>query len=564
MNCANSSLSRPPTTAHRPLPTALLIILLLAVAPFFLNLGASSLWDSNEAFYTETPRVMIESGDFLNPSFNGNPRFNKPPLSYWIVAAFYKIFGVSESSERLAIALGAIALIAAVFVIAKTVYTVEAGLFAAIALAASPRFLMFSRRIIIDVYIALFMALVLMFFLMAEKYPHRRRTYLALMYASVGLGVMTKGPIAAALPALAFLVYLAAFKKLSRLREMMLPLGALIVALIVLPWYVAVYEQHGWGYIESFIFKDNFSRFTEPVWGPRRGVFFYLPVMLGDLFPWSLFLIIAAWLAFRRISMPSSQDESRERGALLGIWVAVIVVFFSLSRNKEDLYILPAYSAASAIIGGLLARFGERRLLVRTATAIIAALIAILGAIVIYLSSQPVSPFRLSGATAIGWAAAAGGSIAIALIVSRKDFAAVATTALAVIVANYFFVLAVLPDFERFKPARQFCEIIKNRADSDAMAGYFRLASPSMAFYLRRPVFEYYDEEELIRTLSSEREVYCLMTQEDYTRVKDALPESYVLATCPLFQVKLKSIFERKEFPQAVLVSNRDRSSDER
>lgn len=558
MDSVTSALHRPLTPAPRSLTPALLIIVLLAVAPFFLGLGASSLWDSNEAFYAETPRVMIESGDFLNPSFNGNPRFNKPPLSYWIVASFYKLFGVSEAIERLAIAFGSLALIAAIFVIGKTVYSVEAGLFAAIALAASPRFLMFSRRIIIDVYVALFMALTLMFFLMAEKYPHRRRIYLALMYASVGLGVMTKGPVAAALPALAFLVYLAAFKKLSRIREMMLPMGALIVALIVLPWYAAIYQQHGWSYIESFIIKDNLSRFTDPVWGPRRGVFFYIPVLIGDLFPWSIFFIAAVWLAIKRKFKSVPDDESRHRGALLGIWVAVIVVFFSVSSNKEDLYILPCYCGASAIIGGLLARLTDLRLLVRTATATIAALTLIIGAAVIYLSNNSMATFSLAGATAIGAAMAVGGLMAIAFIGFKKDFAAVATTALAVIVSNYFFVLATLPDFERFKPARQFCEIIKSRAGDDAMAGYYRFASPSMAFYLRRPVFEYYKEEELIEAFSSGREIYCLMTEEDYARVKEALPESYVLATCPLFQVKLKSIFERKEFPQAVLVSNRD------
>ncbi|MEW6211325.1 MAG: glycosyltransferase family 39 protein [Acidobacteriota bacterium] len=544
-----------------PLSTrALLVVCFLAAAPYFLGLGASSLWDSNEAFYAETPRVMIESGDYLSPSFNGNPRFNKPPLSYWIVASFYHLFGVSEAAERLAIAMGAIALIASIFVIGKTVYTVEAGLFAAMALAASPRFLMFSRRIMIDVYLALFMSLTLMFFLLAEKHPQRRRVYLALMYASAGLGVMTKGPVAILLPALAFLIYLAAFKKLSRLREMMLPLGALIVALIVLPWYVAVYKTHGWGYIESFIIRDNLSRFAEPTWGPRRGVFFYLPVIIGDLFPWSIFFIASAWLTIKQKFRPD--DESRPQGALLGIWAAVIVIFFSLSRNKEDLYILPAYAAVSAIIGGLLARRIERRRLVQTATAILAALIAIIGAAIIYLFNPSSSPLRLAGAIAVGAVLSAGGVTALALTVFKKDFAAVATTAISMIVANYFFALAALPDFEKFKPARQFSEIIKSRAGGDALAGYYKLASPSMAFYLRRPVFEYYREEELIAAFASGKDVYCLMTEEDYFRVKAALPESYVLATCPLFQVKLKSIFERKELPQAVLVSNRDSSSD--
>src|SRR5215216_15451 len=177
------------------------------------------------------------------------------------------------------------------FGLGRVAYSEQAGLFAAISLAVAPRFLMFSRRIIIDVYVAMFMGAALLFFLLAERHPHRRKAYLALMYVAVGMGVMTKGPVAALLPALVFIIYFAIHRKLGALREMMLPAGILIVGAIVLPWYMAIYAEHGWQYIEMFILKDNLSRYTEPVWGPRRGFFFYLPVIIGDMFPWSLFLI---------------------------------------------------------------------------------------------------------------------------------------------------------------------------------------------------------------------------------------------------------------------------------
>ena len=71
----------------------LIVVLAFAATPYFLKLGASSLWDSNEAFYAETPREMIEAHDYINPTFNYRPRLNKPPISYWIVAPFYLVFG---------------------------------------------------------------------------------------------------------------------------------------------------------------------------------------------------------------------------------------------------------------------------------------------------------------------------------------------------------------------------------------------------------------------------------------------------------------------------------------
>src|ERR1044072_9965758 len=118
----------------------LIVILVFAAAPYFIRLGASSLWDSNEAFYAETPREMIESGDYINPTFNYQPRFNKPPLCYWIVALFYKLFGASESVERVTIALAAIAMIATASALGSAIFSFEAGLLAAVGLAAAPRF----------------------------------------------------------------------------------------------------------------------------------------------------------------------------------------------------------------------------------------------------------------------------------------------------------------------------------------------------------------------------------------------------------------------------------------
>ncbi len=146
-----------------------------AVAPYFMNLGATSIIDANEAFYTETPREMIEAGDYLNPSFNYEPRFNKPPLSYWMVAAAYQALGQSLASARLPIAMGAMVMLATVFLLGRSAFSTRAGVIAALSLAATPRLLLFSRRIIIDVYTAMFVGLTLLFFVLAETEPRRRR-----------------------------------------------------------------------------------------------------------------------------------------------------------------------------------------------------------------------------------------------------------------------------------------------------------------------------------------------------------------------------------------------------
>ncbi len=556
-------------TSHPPMNkllthkrAALMIILVLAAAPYFTRLGASSLWDSNEAFYAETPREMIESGDYINPSFNYQPRFNKPPLCYWIVALFYKIFGASEAVERLTIALAAMIMIATAFALGRELFSVQAGLLAAIGLAIAPRFLMFSRRIMIDVYLAMFMSVALLFFVLAENRPQKRRLYLALMYASVGLGIMTKGPVAAVLPAASFVIYLAINHRLRAWREMMLPAGLLIIACIVLPWYVAVHAEHGWSYIETFILKDNLSRFTEPVWGPRRSLFFYIPVLLGDMFPWSLFLIPFIWQAARDRINPENENTQKKdnRWMLLLIWVAVIVIFYSLSRNKEDLYILPIYPAVAALVGGLLARFiaSNQLAAVRWTAVTLGAVIALAGAGVLYLFGPSSEPYRFDGASAVGVVAVMGGLATIVAAMIKQRFAAIIASALALIALNWIFVLWTLPGFERFKPVRPFSQIIASRAGADSLVGYYRIASPSMVFYLRRQVFEYYRQEELEQALVSGKEVYCLIAAEDYETIRHALPvPTYILASHPMFQVKLKSILNKVEPPRLMLISNR-------
>ena len=240
---------------------------------------------------------------------------NKPVLSYWNVAASYHLFGVSEWSERLPIAIGGLVIIATAFALGRLLGGTTAGLLAALVLATSPRLLLLARRIIIDIHITMWTGLVLLFFALSESASERRRLYLCLMYVAAGFGVLTKGPVAVFLPALVFFIYLASQKRLGDLRHMMLPTGAIISLAIVVPWYYFLYREHGWEYIGAFIFGENLGRYAEAVGEQSRGLLFYIPVMLADLFPWSLMIPLALWWAAR--------DGRHDRVArLLVIWIA--------------------------------------------------------------------------------------------------------------------------------------------------------------------------------------------------------------------------------------------------
>ena len=534
--------------------TLLAALLLAAVAPYFLNLGVSSIWDANEAFYAQTPREMIETGDYVTPSFNFQLRMNKPVLSYWNVAASYRVFGISEWSERLPIALGAFVIIGTAFGLGRLLSGTSGGLLAALVLATSPRLLLLARRIIIDIHITMWMGLVLLCFALAETRPQRRRLYLCLMYVAAGFGVLTKGPVAVFLPAVAFFIYLASQKRLGDLRHMLLPTGAVISLAIVVPWYYLLYREHGWEYIGSFIFGENLGRYAEAVGEQSRGLLFYIPVMLADLFPWSLMIPLALWWAIR--------CHRRDRVArLLLVWIAVVVVFFSLSGTKEDLYILPIVTAEAALIGAMLATAVEDVAAIRPiawSAAATAVLLLTTGSGALWFFAI-VRRYALEGAAFVGAVAAVGGAVALVWLLRRNLLASVATIVTSLAVIAWCVVLCTLPDIERYKPVKPFSDIIRSRASIGAIVGSYRFSLPSMVFYLHRPVMEVVLPDHLRAVFYSSSDVYFIMAEDEYDSVKDRLPvDTYVLARQQMFDLKPRNFLAGSELPRFVLVSNRD------
>ncbi len=542
---------------------ALLVSLLaLAVVPYFVGLADSSIWDANEAFYAETPREMIEHGDWINPSFNYLPRFNKPVLSYWIVGAFYKMFGVSVGAERLPMAIAAVLMTLAAFLIARATTSTDAGLWAAIAIASSPRVLMFARRIFIDVYVTMFMALTLMFFVLAERRPQKRKTFLLLMYVAMGLGTLTKGPVAIVLPAAAFgawLIWEGRLRDISRLRPFV---GALIVFAIVAPWYIALYMQHGWTYIIGFFWGENVARYTDAV-APQRGLLFYPPVVLGDMFPWSLALVPAAVVMWW---MRSTNGRTAIM-ALLWSWIIVIVGFFSLSKTKQDLYVFPIVVAVAALAGDALAHAdapsgdaADARYArwVRWVLVLAGALLVGLGIFVARMFTGGGSVYELQGVLAVTAIAVIGGACTVALGAVRRSAAAAIAVAVTMIALNYVFVIRALPSFERYKPVPPMSAEIHARASRDAVVLHYNVALPSMVFYLQRHVDQIFEDPQIVVDEAKKaREFYLVTRASDYQWLRHELPPTCVLSRQLLFDVKLKNVLARQPLPELLLVTNR-------
>jgi 4-amino-4-deoxy-L-arabinose transferase-like glycosyltransferase len=411
---------------------------------------------------------------------------------------------------------------------------------------------MFARRIFIDIWITAFLSLTLVFFALSERYPARRRQFLVLMYVSIGLGVLTKGPVAMALPALAFALYLGVRGEWKRVTDMMIPLGLVIVTLIVAPWYAALYHEHGWTYIKSFLIGENVDRFLSGA-GVRqyRGPWFYLPIVLSDSFPLSLLLPCAAVMAWKR----RTRIET-----LLWCWIAAIVGFFSLSAGKQDLYIFPIVSAVAAL-GGLAIERGladARWTKWLSATLITAgALLAIAGGAILYLFETAARVYALDAAAIVGAVGLAGGVLTLFFGTARRSAAALSLLA-AVIAVNWAFVLGVLPEFERYKPVPEFSQTLRERLQPGDLVAHYQVSLPSMVYYLGRHVDQHVDDPPFVRAILSDKRVYAVLSADDYA----ALGPQIAAGTCiidrrPTFEVKLRQILARQPLPELLLISNR-------
>ena len=538
-------------------------LLAAALSLFFVDLGGSVIWDANEAFYVETPREMIERGDYVFPTFNYEPRVNKPVLSYWVVAGFYHLFGVSVAVQRIPIAIGGALLVLIAFHLGRLAYpdpadrsgAVHAGLWAAVGFAASPRLMMFSRRIFIDIYITLFMAATLLFFALAERYPQRRRLFLLLMYVAVGLGVLTKGPIAVALPGLVFLIYLLAHRQLHRATAMMIPAGVAIVLAIVVPWYAALYLRDGWTHIASFFVGENLGRYSEGIgFDTDRGPLYYIGVLVSDGFPWSLLLFAAAaqWWGRRR----SSEAGGHRMQSLLWIWIGAIVLFFSFSASKQDLYIYPVIPAVAALGGVAIATAAPG---VRWLSALIALLVALAGAGLVYVFRASGNVYEVDGVSLVGAIAILGGLAAIVFTLRAQWRSGLLAVLCASVLVNWILILRVLPSFEKYKPVPPITSFLSGRVTDDDVIAHYSVALPSMVYYMRRHIDVTYDRARFLEIMRQRpARVFAVLWTDEYRRLKEEIgvPTCEVFRT-QSFNIKLGAVIQREPLPELVVISNR-------
>jgi len=359
--------------------SALWLAALCGIA-FFWLLGSTGLVDETEPLFAEAARQMVETGDWLTPYFNGETRFDKPPLIYWLMAIAYQLLGVNAWAARLPSALAATAL-AVGCCVALRAYgfpTPEAANAPPSSRSQRQRWLaawlgsalvvlnvqtiVWARTGVSDMLLSSCIGLALLSFfwgyVASEGRPEPRSLwhwphpgYLG-FYIAAALAVLTKGPVGIVLPGLivlAFCLYLSRLRAVAR-EAGLLP-GSLLFAAIAVPWYVLAALVNGRTFIDSFFGYHNFERFTSVVNHHSAPVYFYLIVVLVGFIPWSLYLPGA--IARLKVWQPGfwrAQPRRSHLGLFALAWFASIFLFFTIAVTKLPSYVLPLLPAAAILV----------------------------------------------------------------------------------------------------------------------------------------------------------------------------------------------------------------------
>ena len=388
---------------------AILGLGLIGGLAFFWNLGNLGLLDETEPLFAEASRQMLVTGDWITPYFNGETRFDKPPLIYWLMAIAYQMVGVNEWGVRLPSAFSAFILVClgfytlSYYVQWTQFYTVQKheqqslmGSFyqpqfrtvilhplpwmAATLMAFNPQIIAWARIGVSDLLLTACMGSALLAFflgyatheenssplsenkqqvknlnpfklLLISGFNRSQFWYLA-FYILSALAVLTKGPVGIVLPGLiigSFLIYVG---KVNQIISEMIPLqGSIIFFAMTLPWYILVTLINGESYINSFFGYHNFERFTSVVNHHAAPWYFYFIVVLVGFAPFSVYLPVAiASTQFWKRRYWQRQTRIQQLKLFSVFWFAVIFLFFTVAVTKLPSYVLPLMPASALLV----------------------------------------------------------------------------------------------------------------------------------------------------------------------------------------------------------------------
>jgi 4-amino-4-deoxy-L-arabinose transferase-like glycosyltransferase len=421
-----SNYSSPPEYRRYARGSELLLLIVFCGFFFFYRLSAFGLMGADEPRYAQVAREMWQAHDWVTPTLWGKPWLEKPALYYWGAILSYKITGgVSDWAARAGDAVMASLMIFGIYFMLRRIRP-QIALDAALITAAAAAIFGFARGADTDMPLAAFFTLGMLAWMVwyasGEETGGRRqeagnqevgggrqeagiqevggrrqeagraRTWLAAFYFFIGVATLAKGPVAPGLAGLIIILFVAWKREWNLALRMLWIPGILVFFATALPWYVLVQVRNP-QFFGEFILRQNFARFGTNLYQHHKPIWFYIPVLLGSLLPWSV-LAMFAFIAALRSSIAvnaenagSTHDrkevvsevqshnhaitqslnpitQSHNFSRFLVLWAITPILFFTLAQSKLPGYILPAIPAWTILAAEYLQqlREGMRRL----------------------------------------------------------------------------------------------------------------------------------------------------------------------------------------------------------
>jgi 4-amino-4-deoxy-L-arabinose transferase len=397
-------------------------VLLLGAALLLPGLGAAP-FERAEIYFLDAARAMVESGDWMVPRYRGQPFFDKPALAYWLMAASMTVFGATPAAGRMVSVLAALGVLGTTLWLGRMRLGSRPAVYGAVVLATTLAFTSFGRLAMSDMLMTLWCTLAVAIGVRAFGHAPGRHDVPALGVV-LGLGFLTKGPVALLFPALGIALLAREARRQGRpwpSRGAMAAAVALFTP-IALGWFVLVASRLGASPLHHFFLNENLERFAGETYNSARPFWYYLGAYLALGLPWSPLLPLAVGRGWR---------EKDEALRFLLAWAALMAVPLSLSRGKIDYYLLPLLPPLSLALGRLFSapawhraeRYVVRAWLVAAAAALVVvaggpadlphewlppapvltacAAVAVAGALVCAGAALGVAPRRTLGALAV-------------------------------------------------------------------------------------------------------------------------------------------------------------------
>ena len=343
-------------------PTLALVFLWLCI--YGPGLFRPSLFDDADGAHAEAGREMLTLHDWVTLHENGIRYLEKAPLPYWAMAASFSLFGVSEWSARLAQGLGVLVLALVLVRMGRKFLSPDAGLWAGVVCITSFGPYLFTRILIPDLIVGLWIGLGLYFFLQGWQEGRPSITSCWGLATSMALNVLTKGLIGLAFPCAIIFVFLLLAGDLRHLLKMRLVSSTFVLLLIAAPWHVLAALRNppagqAKGFLWFYFVNEHFLRYIGKRYPVDYGTFplvLFWGMILVWLLPWSAFLPQALGQVRLRLLRTAEMRRSPEAALLLFfLWAVVILLFFSFS-TRQEYYLAPALPGLALLLGHWLAR----------------------------------------------------------------------------------------------------------------------------------------------------------------------------------------------------------------